>query len=117
MVEATTMRTVLSGPRPWLIGVALLMAAGAFVWTAGSAVVIDETGGVETAVVTNGGGADQKLHQLLKGYFYAMPQLEGTIEVRCSNGLRKQAGYVTGSVHTTVRVLGKTPCERLVETN
>jgi len=75
------------------------------------------TGGVETAVVTNGGGADQKLHQLWKGYFYAMPQLEGTIEVRCGNGLRKQAGYVTGGIHTTVRVLGKTSCERLVETN
>ena len=115
MVEAVAMRSLLTGPLPWLIGAVILMAAAAFFWIAGSAVVIDQTGGVETAVVTNDGGARQKLHRLWNGYFYAMPQLEGTIEVRCGNGLRKQAGYVTGGVHTTVRVVGKTPCERLID--
>lgn len=107
------MRTLLSGPLPWLIGTIGLIVVAAFLWIAGSAIVIDETGGVKTAVVTNSDGAEQKLHRLWKGYFWAIPQLEGTIEVRCINGVRKQWGYVTGNWHTTVRVVGKSPCEKL----
>ena len=111
------MRTLLSGPLPWLVGAALLAVMAAFFWIAGSAAVIDETGGVETAVVTNSGGTEQRLRRLWNGYFFAIPRVEGTIEVRCTNGVRKRWGYVTGGMHTTVRVLGKTPCGKLVETD
>jgi len=109
------MRTLLSGPFPWLIGAATLAVTVAFFWLAGSAVVIDQTRGVETAVVTNSGGAEQRLHRLWNDRFYGIPQIEGIIEVRCTNGARKQMGYVTGGMHTAVRVVGKSPCERLVD--
>ncbi len=115
MVDAAAMRNLLSGPFPWLISAATLAVTLAFFWIAGSAVVIDQTGGVDTAVITNGTGPEQRLHEVWNGYFYGVPQVEGTIQVRCNNGARKQWGYVTGGVHTTVRVVGKTPCERLAD--
>ena len=87
-----------------------------FWWLAGSAVVVDETNGVESAyITTSSGGSEQPLHKLWSGYFYAIPQLEGTIEVRCRDGTRKGWGYVTGHVNTKIRVVGDAPCARLVE--
>jgi hypothetical protein len=100
-----------------LVAVAILipLVVGWF-WLAGSAVVVDETGGVTSAVVTDDSGTEQPLHRLWNGYFYAIPKMEGTIEVRCRNGARKQAGYVTGHVHTKIRVVGHKPCEQFIET-
>ena len=109
------MRTLASGPFPWLIGGFTLLIVAAYFWIAGSAVVIDDTRGVQSAVVTNNGGSEQKLYRLWSGYFYAIPSVEGVIEVRCTNGARMQMGYVTGHMHTKVRVVGKVPCERIVE--
>lgn len=109
------MRTLASGPFPWLIGGVALLIVAAYFWLAGSAVVVDETNGVQSAVVTNDGGNEQRLYRLWSGYFYAIPSVEGTIEIRCLNGVRKQLGYVTGNMHTRVRVVGQAPCERIVE--
>lgn len=109
------MRTLASGPFPWLIGGAALLIVAAYFWLAGSAVVVDETHGVQSVVVTNNGGSEQKLYRLWNGYFYAIPSVEGAIEVRCSNGLRVQVGYVTRYMHTKIKVVGKAPCERIVE--
>ena len=94
------------------IGVPLIFA---WLWLAGSAVVIDETGGVTSAIVTDSAGTEQRLHRLWNGYFYAIPDIEGTIEVRCQNGERKRWGYVTGGIHTRIRVIGHEPCEQVVE--
>lgn len=113
--EDRSMRTLATGPFPWLIAGCTLIIASACAWLAGSAVVVDETSGVQSAIVTNNSGNEQRLHRLWNGYFYAIPSVEGTIEVRCSNGARKQIGYVTGHMHTKVRVTGKQPCERIVE--
>ena len=74
----------------------------------GSAVVHDDTGEVASAVVTNG-REEQALLRLPGGLFFAVPRLEGTIEVRCRNGERARWGYVTGHLHTSVRVSGPTP--------
>lgn len=109
------MRTLLSGPFPWLIGGSALFLALMYLWIAGSAVVVDETGGVESAVVTNGGGRYQPLYELWSGYFYTIPAMEGVIEVRCKGGVRKQFGYVTGSIHTKIRVTGGKPCEKVAD--
>lgn len=103
-----------SGPIPWLLGGLILVVAAAFLWLAGSAVVIDETGDVVEAVITDSNGREQSLYRLWNGRFYAIPRMEGTIEVRCRNGRRKQWGYVTGHFHTTVRVVGPVPCERVL---
>lgn len=109
------MTNPLSNPIPWLVGGMTLAAAAGYLLIAGSAVVVDETGGVASAVLTNGGGSEQRLHRLWNGYFYAIPAMEGTIEIRCRNGLRRQSGYVTGHMHTKIRVVGRTPCALLVE--
>ena len=109
------MANALSNPIPWLVGGAVLALAGAFLRQAGSAMVIDETGGVASAVITDSGGNEQRLHRVWSGYFYAIPDMEGTIEIRCRNGVRKQWGYVTGHRHTKIRVVGPTPCARVIE--
>ena len=71
-------------------------------------------GGVVSAVVTNDEG-EQPIPRLWSGYFYAIPDLEGTIEIRCRNGVQKRSGYVTRHWHTTVKVVGETPCAKVVE--
>jgi hypothetical protein len=96
-------------------GIMVLLLALAYIELAGSAVVVDETGGVESAFIVTGDGREQRLHRLWAGYFYAIPKLEGTIEVRCRDGTRKSWGYVMGSLHTKIRVVGDTPCARIVE--
>ena len=92
----------------------MLLVGGVFLWLSGSAVVVDETGGVQSAVLTDGHGVEQPLHKLWKGRFYGIPSLEGTIEVRCANGVRKQWGYVTPHLHTKIRLVGDAPCARVV---
>ena len=100
----------------WLgIGVAILgIASYAYVGFFGSAVVHDETGEVASAVITND-RREQALMRLPGGLFFAVPDMEGTIEVRCRNGARARAGYVTGHMHTSVRVAGGAPCPQIAE--
>ena len=88
---------------------------GGYLWLAGSAVVIDETGGVESTFVTTSDGREQPLYRVWSGVFYTIPRLEGTIEVRCANGSRARSGYVTRHWHTRIRVTGSTPCARLLD--
>ena len=102
--------------RPFFLGVlAIALMAFAYLWLEGSAVVVDETGGVASAVISNGAGREHRLRQLWSGYFYALPRLEGAIEVRCRDGSTKRAGYVTRHQHTRIRVVGDVPCSGLVE--
>jgi len=93
----------------------ILVLASAYLWLAGSAVVVDETGGVESAFIVTSDGREQRLRRLWNGYFYAIPRLEGTIELRCRDGSRKSRGYVAAYLDTKIRVVGGSPCERLVE--
>jgi hypothetical protein len=65
-------------------------------------------------MVTNG-REEQALLRLPGGLFFAVPRLEGTIEVRCRNGARVRFGYVTGGMQTSVRVSGPVPCARIVD--
>ncbi|MEO5773923.1 MAG: hypothetical protein ABIQ32_07385 [Sphingomicrobium sp.] len=104
------------------LGCGLLIAASAiiagvtgYLWLAGSAVVIDDTGEVASAVIKSSGTPNKRLHRLWRGYFYATPDNDGAIEVRCRDGSRKEWGYVTFGVHTRVRVIGPTPCARVVD--
>jgi hypothetical protein len=103
------------GPALLVAGMALSLLGFLYVWIAGSAIVVDETDGVDSAFIVTGDGREQRLHRLWTGYFYAIPGLEGTIEIRCRDGTRKSWGYVTGYHDTKIRVVGDTPCARLVE--
>lgn len=94
--------------------VTVVVLISGYLWLAGSAVVVDETGGVETAFIVTTDGREQPLYRLRRGYFYTVPTLEGTIEVRCGSGEKKRSGYVTGHLDTKIRVVGDTPCARLV---
>jgi len=100
----------------FLIGaIVIVLLSLAYISFAGSAVVVDETGDVAQAVIITGDGREQPLYELWDGYFYAIPKLEGAIEVRCSNGTRKSWGYVTGYVDTKIKVVGDKPCAEVVE--
>lgn len=93
------------------IAIAILLGLAGLAWLylAGSARVTDETGEVVTAAIVNGAG-ETRLWDLPFGNFYAIPDREGVIEVRCRDGSRAQAGYVTGSLHTSVTVTSARPC-------
>lgn len=67
---------------------------------------------MESAFGVTGDGRKQQLSRLWSGYYYAIPQLEGTIRVHCHDGSTKEGGYVTGHAHTELRIVGDVPCER-----
>ena len=94
----------------------LIAAAAGWLWVQGSAVVIDDTGQVASAVITDGGvpPTEARLYRLWSGRFFGIPGFEGVIEVRCRNGARKQWGYVTPHMHTIVRMVGPRPCQQAV---
>jgi hypothetical protein len=102
----------------WLI-VSSLFAALAFAYLriAGSAVVVDETGEVASAAIVNGLGHRQPLYRLWPGYFYAIPKLEGEIEIRCHDGSRRSGGYVTDYQDAKLRVTNSKPCLDTAEAN
>lgn len=84
----------LTNPSYWLVGVTAAIVAGAYSWLSGSAILVDETGGVQSVVVTNGHEPDQPLHKLWGGYFYAIPDIEGTLQVTgCGESAPRSATY------------------------
>ncbi|HTU12793.1 MAG TPA: hypothetical protein VMG08_18025 [Allosphingosinicella sp.] len=100
----------------WLGAAAIAMLlAGLLFWILGSAIVIDRNGQVVAAAIVTSGGEVQALHRLPGGLFYAMPGLEGTIELRCRDGSRRQWGYVTAYAHTWLSVEPGAGCGRIVE--
>jgi hypothetical protein len=99
-----------------LIGtLALLLLGTAYIALGGSALVVDESGAVERAFITTTDGRKQRLYRLWSGYFFAIPQQAGGIEVQCRDGSRKEWGYVTVFVDTKIKVTGNGACERIVE--
>ncbi len=115
MAEQADVARVMRYVRWTALGLVLPGFAGCvYVGTFGSAIVHDETGEVVGAVVTND-HREQALLRLPGRLFFAIPRMEGTIEVRCRNGAKARWGYVTGSVHTSIRVTGPIPCARVVE--
>lgn len=98
-----------------MLALALPVLAAAYFSLAGAAIVEDETNGVEAAFITNSVGARQPLQKVWNGYFYAIPKLEGTIELRCRGGVSKEWGYITSYSNLKIRVAGNRPCERLIE--
>ena len=95
-----------------IAAIAIAVLGTAYLWIAGSAVVVDETGEVESAFVVTSDGREQKLAQLWSGFFYAIPQIEGTIRVRCHDGSTTEGGYVTGHMHTKIRMAADKPSAR-----
>jgi hypothetical protein len=79
----------------------------------GSAIVIDETGQVQDAFITDAHGKYQKLWQLTDGYFYTIPDMEGTFEIRCGGGKILRNGYVTIHMDQIIRVTGDGKCSAL----
>jgi hypothetical protein len=108
-------RLSIGGLATLIAAVAIPAVVAAYLWLAGSVVVVDKTRGVEDAFVVTSSGSEQQLSELWSGYFYAIPRLEGTIQIRCQGGLMKEAGYVTGHMHTKIRIVGDRPCERVEE--
>ncbi|HEX7752198.1 MAG TPA: hypothetical protein VF440_07315 [Novosphingobium sp.] len=80
-------------------------------WIMGSAVVFDRSRNAVSAVIVGGDGATQPLAQLPGHIFYAVPQIEGSIEVRCRDGSRKRSGYVTGHMHTWLHIEPGAGCD------
>lgn len=94
-------------------GLPALMVSCAYVGVSGSVIVHDRTGDVASAVLTND-HVERPLRRLPGGTFVGIPDFDGVVEVRCRDGSKDRSGYVTGGLHTSVRVVGSAPC-RLVE--
>ncbi len=86
------------------LGVMLLFGLGYCAFEiAGSVVVVDRTGEVAEAVATND-LVEQRLFPLPGGIFYAIPEVEGGVEIRCRDGRKHRWGYVTVHAHTRLEV-------------
>ena len=79
----------------------------------GYVIVHDKTGLAETAQVRNG-IRDQTLSRLPWGYFVAIPDMEGGLEIRCSDGSKVRGGYVTTHWRESLTVVGDGTCENLI---
>ena len=97
---------------------ALVIGLAAVVWFAlsytGYVIVRDETGLAKTVRVINGEWR-QDLVNLPFGYFVVIPEVEGEVVVRCSDGSTVRGGYVTSHWKERVKVTGKGTCENLVQ--
>lgn len=80
----------------------------------GYVIVHDETG-LATSVRVVSGDWYQKLTDLPLGYFVAIPDMEGGVEVICSDGSIVSGGYVTSHWQETLTVIGSGTCEDLVQ--
>ncbi|MEO1167377.1 MAG: hypothetical protein AAFW97_01570 [Pseudomonadota bacterium] len=87
-------------------------AACLYVAVAGVVIVHDETDTASAAVVTND-LVEQELTRFPGGYFIGIPDVEGSVEVRCIDNSVVRGGYVTPHLHTRVTVTGNGTCERL----
>jgi hypothetical protein len=87
--------------------VALLLWAWLFV--AGTVVVIDRGGAVVRAELLGWQGA-RPLRRLPGGLFVGIPGGDGSVRLRCRDGAAREIGYVTGGLHTWVRVPGREGC-------
>ena len=87
----------------------------AYIAVSGSTIVHDDIGAVASAIITND-DVERPLWRLPGGTFFAFPAFDGVIEVRCKDGSKAQAGYVTAGLHTSVRVVGSGPCRVSEET-
>lgn len=98
--------------------IVLVLGLSAIVWLAvtytGYVLVRDETGLAQTAQVTNGEW-QQRLVHLPFGYFAVIPEVEGEVVVRCSDGSTVSGGYVTSHWKERVKVTGNGTCENLVQ--
>lgn len=101
------------GPAILIGAVIIVLVGAAYLWMAGSAVVLDETGAVESAYVVTRDGREQRLGRMWSGHFDAIPRLEGFIRVRCRDGSTKDTGYAAPHMHSRIRIAGETPCARL----
>jgi hypothetical protein len=93
--------------------IAAALTLGALLWISGSAVVIDSTGSIVSATITDSSGATQPLHRLPGGLFYTIPRADGAIVLCCRNGAREQWGYVTPYLHSWLHVRPGTSCGRV----
>ena len=95
-----------------------LMGLSLMIWLASSytgyVIVRDDTGLVKDARVI-GGIRHQDLTDLPFGYFAAIPDVEGEIEVRCTDGSKVSGGYVTKHRKEMVEVTGEETCRDLIQ--
>lgn len=80
----------------------------------GYVIVHDKTGLAKTAQVINSKWR-QSLLKLPFGYFVVIPDMEGEVEVRCSDGSIVNGGYVTKHWQESLTVMGEGTCEKLVQ--
>jgi hypothetical protein len=107
------MQSLFKKTLPWLILMIALMMLIFWFRVTGAAIVVDETGLVQEAFITDTRGKYQKIWRLKDGYFYTIPDLEGTFEIRCRGGKIFRHGYVTPHMYQKITVAGDGKCSAL----
>lgn len=96
----------------------VFVGVAAVIWFAvsytGYVIVRDETGLAQNARVKNS-VRQQELTDLTFGYFAAIPEVEGEVEVRCSDGSTVSGSYVAKHWKEKVKVTGERMCQNLVQ--
>jgi hypothetical protein len=94
-------------------GLLCLFAALAF-WLymgiVGSVWVFNRSGDDVHAVILVG-DREQQMLRLPGGTFFAFPEQDSEIEVRCRDGSSARGGYVTRHLQTSITVVAASPCK------
>jgi hypothetical protein len=96
-------RAVLASVATVLAGTTLALAM------AGSVVLYDPHGEVASATLVDGWKQRQQLASVGFGYF-GVPNIEGTVEIKCANGKVIRSGYVTPGAPMWQRMGRKGDC-------
>lgn len=79
----------------WVLALLILAFAGGGLWLRGWAVVVDEPGQIQSAVILGHDDREYPLFELRSGYFITMVTHDGDLVAQCASGERSQSVYVS----------------------
>lgn len=95
----------LSPPAKWRAScAAVILLSGGMVFLMGSTIVFDPKRKVTSVAIVGDGGGSQQLYRLPGGAFFAVPQLEGVLVIRCLDTSTSRGGYITPHMHSFATV-------------
>ena len=101
-------------PLPLLVTAIALLLLWAWLFAAGTILVVDRSGTVARAEVVTGLGV-RPLRRLPSGLWAGLPSGDGTVRLVCRDGSAREHGYVTSATHVWLWVAEGGRCGRAQE--
>lgn len=81
----------------------LALFLSGWLYVTGTVMVVDSSGAVVRAEILGWHGP-RPLRRLPGGLFIGLPSGDGSVRIHCRGGAVRDIGYVSGAIHTWVRV-------------